>query len=163
MGYCEFAMLQHNAGPDEKAFATLTKSIAILDKLVESEPGKACYHAEMGRSWSARGYLRDELRENDQAIPAFEKAIKEFRTAVAQSPDDNAYKASLSLSLENLGEQYLDLGQVSKGLQHRSSPGMDIGILGLHSVAHGRGLVWTQIRMFAYNRNVLGFDCPQVP
>ncbi len=117
MGYCEFALLQHNAGHDEKAFATLSKSIAILDKLVESEPGQAAYHAELGRSWSARGYLRDELRENDQAIPAFEKAIKELRTAIARSPDDNAYKASLSLSLENLGEQYVDLGDVDAGLR----------------------------------------------
>jgi hypothetical protein len=96
--------LQHNAGHDEKAFATLSTSIAILDKLVESEPGQARHHAELGRSWNSRCFVRDELRQNEQAIPDFEREIAELRVAIARAPDDDAHKALLRVYLEKLGE-----------------------------------------------------------
>ena len=111
-------MRQHDAGQDNMAFANLSKSIAILQKLADSEPGEARYHDELGRSWNLRGHLRDELRENEQAIPAFKRAIAELRTAITRSPDDNAYKSALSVYLENLGEQYVDLGDVISGLPY---------------------------------------------
>jgi eukaryotic-like serine/threonine-protein kinase len=114
--YCEVALGQHNAHDTEKAFATLSKSFPILQKLVESEPGQARYHSELGRSFNTEGYLRDQLRDDVQAIRAFQKAVAELRAAITLSPDDNTHKASLSMYLENLAEQYVDLGQVNVGL-----------------------------------------------
>jgi tetratricopeptide (TPR) repeat protein len=80
---------------------------------VKSEPNQARYHAELGRSWNALGYLYDEKRENNRAIPEFLKAIKEQKIAIARSPDDNDYKGYLCIHLENLGEQYADLNEVA--------------------------------------------------
>ena len=118
MSYCEVALRQHDAGDDDKAFATLAKSLSILEKLVDSEPGQARCHSELGRSWNALGHLRDEKGDNYQAIPAFEKAVAELRLAISCSPDDDAHKAFLSMYLENLGEQYIDLSRVEAGLPH---------------------------------------------
>ncbi len=116
--YCEVAWRQHTAGHDEMAFATLTKSFAILKKLVDSEPGQARYHAELGRSWNSRCFLRDESGQHEQAILAFERAVAELRVAIARAPDDDAHKALLRVYLENLGEQYVDLGRVDAGLPY---------------------------------------------
>ena len=116
--YCEVALRQHVAGQDEKAFASLSKSLTILGKLVDSEPGQARYHAELARSWNSMGFVRDELRQNEQAIPDFEKAVVEVKAAIVGSPDDNAHKVDLSWYLENLGEQYVDMGRVDAGLAY---------------------------------------------
>ena len=44
----------------------------------------------------------------------FESAVREQQYAVAKSPQDNEYKIYLCNHLENLGEQYLDLGDVAR-------------------------------------------------
>ena len=95
------------------ACSTSGKSLDILEKLIRSEPEQARYHAELGRTWNAMGYIHDEMRNNQKAIPAFKSAISEQENAIARSPDDNEYKMYLCTHLENLGEQYLDLGSVS--------------------------------------------------
>ena len=53
-----------------------------------------------------------------KAIPAFQRAVAEQERAVAASKDVNEYKTLLSFHLENLGEQFVDLSQVDKGLKH---------------------------------------------
>ena len=116
--YCAVALLQYKAGRDEEAFASLAKSIAILEKLAESEPEQAHYHAALGESWNSQGFVRDELRKNEQAILDFQNAVTEQKAAIIRSPDDNSYKVFLSWCLENLGEQYVNLGQVDAGLPY---------------------------------------------
>ena len=118
LSYCQVAIGRHRAGQTETALGKLSTSIAILEKLVESEPGQARYHAELARSWNSQGVIRDELRQNKQAIPAFEKAVAELKAAIARSPHDNAHRANLCDYLENLGEQYVDLGRVEDGLPY---------------------------------------------
>ena len=109
----EVGIGQHTAGQDEKAFASLLRSIGIFDKLVQSEPNQARYHAELGRSWNAMACLHDEMRDNDRAIPEFLKAVNEQEIAIDRSPDDNEYKGYLCNHLENLGEQYADLNRAA--------------------------------------------------
>ena len=92
--------------------STFSKSSSSLD------PDEARHHGALGRSFNALGYFHDELRHNLQAIPAFEKAVQEHERAIAQSPDDNEYKIWYVTALENLGEQYVDLGQVDRGLPY---------------------------------------------
>ncbi len=72
----------------------------------------------MGRSLNALGWVYDESRDNIRAIPEFRKAIEQQELAIARSPDDNEYKLYLSNHLENLGEQYADLGRVKDGLPY---------------------------------------------
>jgi eukaryotic-like serine/threonine-protein kinase len=111
--YREVAIQEQRAGHNERALSTLQKAIDIFETLVRSEPEQARYHAALGRTWNAVGFIHDKLRENRKAVPAFEKAVKEQENAVAKSPADNENKAFLCELLENLGEQYLDLGAVS--------------------------------------------------
>jgi tetratricopeptide (TPR) repeat protein len=118
--YREIAWLQHFAGEDEKAVATAQQAIAVFERLVKSDPDPARYHSELARSWSTLGCVLDEMKENRKAEPAFVRAVAEERLAVAASKDVNEYKTVLSDVLENLGEQYVDLGQVENGLKHYS-------------------------------------------
>ena len=46
------------------------------------------------------------------------RAVAEQSRAVAASPDVDEYKIELSNQLDNLGEQYVDLGKVAEGLVH---------------------------------------------
>ena len=62
------------------------------------------------------GYLLDEARENQQAIKAFRQAVTEQQLAIEKSKGVEAYQVLLCNHLENLGEQYLDLGQVADAL-----------------------------------------------
>ena len=62
--------------------------------------------------------LHDEARDNVKAIPAFERAVAEQERAVSAAKDVNEYKVFLVVHLENLGEEYVDLGQVDVGLPH---------------------------------------------
>ena len=61
---------------------------------------------------------RDELGKNEQAIPDFQNAVAEQKAAIIRSPDDSSYKVFLGWYLENLGEQFVDLGQVEAGLPY---------------------------------------------
>ena len=111
--YREVAIQEQRAGHIEKALNTLQKALDIFDQLVRFEPERARYHAALGRTWNAVGFIHDKMHDNRKAMPAFEKAVKEQENAIARSPDDNANKAILCDFLENLGEQYLDLGSVT--------------------------------------------------
>ncbi len=112
------ADIQHRAHQDEQALASLKMSIDILEKLIQSHPDQARLHAWLGRSFNTLGYFHDELRHNIPAIPAFQRAVKEQERAIALSPDDNEYKVLCSVHLDNLGEQYVDLGEVDRGLSY---------------------------------------------
>ena len=116
--YREVAIQEQEAGHTAKALETLKKSLDILEKLVQAEPEQAAYHAALGRAWNALGFIYDETYENRQAIPEFEKAVKEQEIAIARSPDHNEYKAFLCMHLENLAEQYLDLGSSENALRY---------------------------------------------
>ena len=111
--YREVAIEEHKGGHSEIGLLNLRKALDILEKLSRSESDQAGYHSELGRTWNAIGYIHDEMRNNEKAIPAFNSAISEQENAIARSPDDNEYKMYLCIHLENLGEQYLDLGSVS--------------------------------------------------
>jgi serine/threonine-protein kinase len=116
--YREIGSLQHAAHQDDKAIVSAQQSIDILERLVQSHPDRARYHSELGRSWSMLGVLYDEQRENRKAIPAFQRAVAEQEQAGAASKDVNEYKVCQCIDLENLGEQYVDLGEIDEGLTH---------------------------------------------
>jgi eukaryotic-like serine/threonine-protein kinase len=111
--YREVAIEEQRAGQKKIAMENLHKAVDVFEKLIRSEPEQARYHAGLGRTLNAIGWIHDEIRENRLAISEFEQAVKEQQDAIARSPHDNEYKLYLCNHLENLGEQYLDLGSVS--------------------------------------------------
>ncbi len=87
-------------------------------RLRQSHPDQPRYHHDLGRSLNIQGYLHDEARQNRPAIEVFYRATAEQSLAVAAAPDVDLYKLELCSQLDNLGEQYVDLGQVSESLPH---------------------------------------------
>ena len=111
----EIAALQHQAKQDGKALATIERSIDVLEKLVGSRPEDARFRATLGRSWNVLGFIRDESRENLQALPAFEHAVKEAIRSMEVAPEVGQHRFTAIYTLENLGEQYVDLGRPAEG------------------------------------------------
>ena len=102
-----------------------------------AHPDGASYRSELGRSWNMLGVLHDERRDNSRAMPAFQRAVAEQERAIALSNDVNDYKVLLTIHLDNLGEQYIDLGKVDEGLGYYLKA---LGIReGLHLVHPGNG------------------------
>jgi eukaryotic-like serine/threonine-protein kinase len=116
--YREIAQVQHKAHEDAKAFQSTRLSVDVFDSLVRSHPEQASYHSELGLSWNGVGILYDEARKNAEAIRPFKQAVIEQERAVDKSKDVDLYKEYLYNHLDNLGEQYVDLGRVADGLQH---------------------------------------------
>jgi serine/threonine-protein kinase len=112
------AFYQYQAHQHAKAFASIRRSIEILAKLVREQSDQPRYRSDLGRSHEILGCLFDAARENLAAIPAFEKAVTEQEHAVTAAPEVVEYQDALSTHLVNLGEQFVDLGQVAKALPH---------------------------------------------
>ena len=80
------------------------------------QPDQAGYHSELGLSWNYLGYLYDEARNNTEALAAFEQAVAEQQLAVDKANEVDDYRGYLANHLDNLGEQFVDLGRVAMGL-----------------------------------------------
>jgi len=115
-GCRELAILQHKAHQDAKAFQSIRRSIDVLDALVRAQPDQAGYHSELGLSWNYLGCLYDEARNNTAALVALEKGVAEQKQAIDKGNEVDAYRGYLANHLDNLGEQFVDLGRVAEGL-----------------------------------------------
>jgi tetratricopeptide (TPR) repeat protein len=111
----EIAPLQHQAKQDGKALVTIERSIDVLEKLVASRPEDTRFRATLARSWNVLGFIRDESRENLQALPAFEHAVKEAIRSMEEAPEVDQNRFTAIYTLENLGEQSVDLGRPTEG------------------------------------------------
>ena len=116
--YRDLAISRHHEKQDQAAFASLDESFRIIRELLKAEPERAEYHFELALSWNVQGYLLDEANKNREAIAPFEAACQEQEIAVAKSKGDRKYRQFLAQHLENLGEQYVDLGQAPEGLEY---------------------------------------------
>ena len=111
----EIAALQHRAKQDGKALVTIERSIDVLEKLVGSRPEDTRFRAALGRSWNILGFIRDEARDNLQALPAFEHAVKEATRSMEEAPEVDQYRFNAIYTLDNLAEQFVDLGRPAEG------------------------------------------------
>ena len=116
VSYRELAELERNARQNPKAFQSILRAIDIFGELERSQPDSANSYAELGLSWNDKGILYDDARNHDEAIHAFTNAVAEQQTAIRKSATPDFYKTYLWNHLENLGEQYLDLGRPDEGL-----------------------------------------------
>ena len=78
-------------------------------------PSDTRFRAALGRSWNVLGFIRDEARENLQALPAFEHAVKEATRSMEEAPEVDQYRFNAIYTLENLGEQFVNLGRPAEG------------------------------------------------
>ncbi len=109
----ELAMHQN-----DKAFSSACQARDVFERLVKSEPDQVRFHHDLGMSCTTLGVIHDEARDNQKAITAFGRAVAEHERSGAASQDVRNYKVYLSLGLENLGEQYVDLGRFDEGLPY---------------------------------------------
>ncbi len=112
----EIALLFHAARQDEKAVESINRSIELLEKLVRGHADRPVYRADLARSWNIRGYFLDDERQNRRAIEALERARTEQLRTVAEAPATDWYVVELCNIIDNLGEQYIDLGEPENGL-----------------------------------------------
>ena len=116
--YREIAELEHRAHQDAKAISSMRRSTDFFRDLVRAQPETARFHNELALSLDGLGRLHDEARNNTEAMRAFESAVREQKAAIAQTKPADELERILSFHLDNLGEQYFDLGQPNKGLPH---------------------------------------------
>jgi len=112
----EIATVQHEAHQDAKAFLSIQRSIDVLKAVARAQPDQAGYHSELGLSWNFLGVLYDEARKNIDALAPFEQAVAEQQQAVDKGNEVDDYRGYLANHLDNLGEQFVDLGRVAEGL-----------------------------------------------
>jgi serine/threonine-protein kinase len=118
VSYREIGELQHKVHQDDEAIESLQKSVSLYENLVRSQPGLARVHGELGLSWNYLGIIHDDARKNVEAIACFERAMKEQQIAIDKARDADLYKGYLCNHLDNLGEQYIDLGRLPEGLPY---------------------------------------------
>jgi serine/threonine-protein kinase len=116
--YRELASVQQQEHLDSQALESIRRSQQIYQELVQSQPDRPELHFELGRTLNFIGLLYDEAKQNLRAIPPLLEAIAEQKRAIAISSSLREYKFFLSYYLENLGEQYVDLGQVERGMPY---------------------------------------------
>src|SRR5262249_43106668 len=119
--YREIGQVQHQQHHDDEAFASVERARRIFEELVQSEPDQAVYHGQLALTWDMIGILHDAARLNTLAAKAHQQAITEQELAIAKSKGLNRYKFNQTFYLTNLGEQFVDLGDVEKGLPYYKS------------------------------------------
>jgi serine/threonine-protein kinase len=115
--YLDFGTQLHGAHQGQQALEYAHKSLEIFRELVRSHSDEGRYLSELALSWNLLGVLRDDQRQNLLAIWPFTHAVKEQERAVQISKDVDEYKSNLGYHLENLGEEYVILGDYKEGLK----------------------------------------------
>jgi serine/threonine protein kinase len=137
----EIAVVQHELHQDGKAFESIERSIDVMKALVRAHPDQAAYHCDLGLSWNHLGIFEDDARKNAEALGSFEHAVSEQQLAVDKAANVLAYRLNLANHLDNLGEQFIDLGRVAQGLPYYRR---SLGILRDLSAAHPGVRIYTR-------------------
>jgi serine/threonine-protein kinase len=116
--YREIAWVLVEDHQNAKALPYLEKSLEIFQNLVKAHPNRAKFLSDLGLCWNSLGCLHDEARDNARALTDFEQAVKELERATGMSKETSEYKIYLNTHLQNVGEQYVDMGQPDVGLPY---------------------------------------------
>jgi eukaryotic-like serine/threonine-protein kinase len=114
--YKEIAALERKAHRDDKALPSIKRSIEEYGILAHSQPENATFHKELAWMWDELGCLQDDARDNAAAMAAFDAAVGEQKVAILKINPADGFQWVLCTYLENLGEQYIDLGRPKEGL-----------------------------------------------
>jgi serine/threonine-protein kinase len=116
ISYRELSEVQRQLRQDAKAFESVERSIDTFQGLVRTQPRNAAYHNALGLSFNQLGLLYDETRKNTEALAIFEHAVAEQQFAIEHGSDAEYGRFNLPTFLDNLAEEYVDLGRVAEGL-----------------------------------------------
>ncbi len=113
VSYREIAELQRKAHRDAEALPSIRKSIEVYEDLVRSQPDNVSYHKDLAWMHDDLGLVCDESRNNEDAMSGFAAAVRVQRVVISKTKQDDD-RWVLSYYLDNLGEQYVDLGRRPK-------------------------------------------------
>ena len=140
----EIAVVQHEVHQDAKAFQSIERSIDVLKALVRAQPDQAAYHCDLGWSWNFLGIFYDDARQEHRgACRRSSKPWPSSNWPSTRRPMFFDYRVDLANHLDNLGEQFVDLGRVEEGLPFYQR---SLGILRDLSAAHPENRSYTPSR-----------------
>ena len=100
----------------------------IFDRLIKAEPDNLDYQIEKASALNLKGAIYDDERQNDLARATFKEVVQLRRSILERSRGIDDHKVDLCMSLENLGETYVDRGDVAEGLLlYREALGLQAG------------------------------------
>ena len=111
--YREVAIEEHKGGHSEIGLLNLRKALDILEKLSRWSPTRLVIIPNSDEPGTPSDTFTTKCGITRRQSPRLTRPSVSKKTPSPRSPDDNEYKMYLCIHLENLGEQYLDLGSVS--------------------------------------------------
>jgi serine/threonine-protein kinase len=104
-------------GKDKEAIAASGHSVQILRDLVRANSDGDSYQTQLTEHLGLHGWICDQARDHREAINAYSQVIDAKRVVLEQSRKIED-RIALCGSLEDLAEQYLDLGDVRSSLEY---------------------------------------------
>ncbi len=114
--YWSRAWAQYRLGHHADALVSVDLDLAILDRLSKAEPKNLDYEIEKASALNLKGAIYDDERQNALARATFKEVVQLRRSILERSKGIDDRKVDLCIGLENLGETYVDGGDVPGGL-----------------------------------------------
>ena len=113
--YWSRAWAEYRLGHHADALLSVKHDLDIFNRLSKAEPNNLDYDIEKASALNLKGVIYDDERQNDLARQAFTEAVKLCRSILERSRGIDDRKIELCVSLENLGETYVDGGRCAPG------------------------------------------------
>ena len=104
-------------GFSDEALAKNRHLVAIRERLVQQEPGRAEYLRDLSVSYSRMGDLQSALGQGEEARQFFEKSLTISERLVQQEPGRADYPRDLSVSYNKMGDLQSALGEGEEARQ----------------------------------------------
>jgi tetratricopeptide (TPR) repeat protein len=112
------AWTEHQLGRESDSMASADRALKIYNRLLNDDPENLEHQVQKGFVLNHEGVIHDEARRNEQANQTLQQAVQLRRSILRKSSGIDNRKVDLCVSLENLGETYVDRGDVEQGLSH---------------------------------------------
>jgi tetratricopeptide (TPR) repeat protein len=117
--YFSRSWTEHQIGRDTDALSSANDATKIFKRLIKDEPNNLNHQVELGNVLNHIGVIYYEARQNELALPKFKELLELRRSILEGSNGIDPRKVDLCVSLENLGETYVNQGEVVEGLSLR--------------------------------------------
>ena len=112
------AWAESRLGQHAEAQASIDRALGILDRVTKAEPDNLDYLVEQARTLNLKGVIYDNQRQSELARKNFQDAVLLWERILARSSGLDERKLELCAAIENVGETYVDQGNVPEGLKH---------------------------------------------
>ena len=114
--YWSMAWAEYRLGHHAEALVSVDQALVVFDRLIKTEPDNLDYQLEKASALNLKGVIYDDERQNALARATFKEVVQLRRTILERSKGIDDRITDLCLALENLGETYVDGGDVHGGL-----------------------------------------------